>query len=293
MIYVVVGPTCCGKTDAANKIAESLKCPIINADAFQIYKDMDVGTNKISKLYEFYNSYYMLDVITPDQSYSVKQYQDDARKILFELLKKNNDVVIVGGTGLYIKALLYDYSFNDEDCEIPDELLKMDNHSLHDLLNSLDSEEANKIHENNRKRLLRAITLIRNSNESKTEMLSRQEHKMIFDSKDIKFLYILPDRESLYKNINERVVAMMNNGLVEEVKKLLQKYQLSITATQGIGYKEVIDYLNNKLSYEDCISLIQQRTRNYAKRQITFFNHQFENINIFSSKEELFKNLKI
>lgn len=289
MIYVIVGPTCSGKTNAANKIAEVFKCPIINADAFQIYKDMDIGTSKVSKDYELFSSYYMLDVVTPDQTYSVKQYQEDGRKVLDSLLSKYKDVVIVGGTGLYIKALLYDYQFEDEDESVAEDLLAMSNAELHLLLENLDSEEATKIHENNRKRLLRAITLIRNSNQSKTEMLAKQEHKPVYNSDEIRFLYILPERSKLYENINERVIDMMGKGLIEEVKKLLSTYNLSVTARQGIGYKEVIDYLESKVSYEDCVCLIQKRTRNYAKRQITFFNHQFDNIEIFDSKDSLLK----
>ena len=148
------------------------------------------------------------------------------------------------------------------------------NGKLHKLLKELDLEESKKIHVNNRKRLLRAISLIRHSNKKKTEILKEQEHKPIY--KDIRFIYLSPDREELYDRIDKRVLSMMENGLIDEVKYLLDNYNLSLTARQGIGYKEVIDYLENKTKYACCVELIQKRTRNYAKRQVTFFKNQFD-----------------
>ena len=289
MIYVVVGPTASGKTDAAIEISKRKNAPIINGDAFQIYKDMNVGTNKISKDDPFYQRHYLLDIASPEQTFSVKEYQDIARKTLDELLKKNDDVVIVGGTGLYIKALLYDYVFPDELEDNDDNYDNLSNDELHKMLESLDQEEAKKIHENNRKRVIRAINFINKNNESKTEMLARQEHKPIY--KNIKVMFISPNRDTLYDNINARTKKLLDNGLVEEVKTLLQKYNLSLTARQGIGYKEVIDYLEGKITLKECEELIAKRTRNYAKRQITFFKHQFDNVETYDSIEKLLENI--
>lgn len=289
MIYVIVGPTCSHKTKTAVALAEKLDAPIISGDAFQIYKDMDIGTSKIRKNEPGYERHYLLDIITPDKSFSVMEYQKIGRKCLDELLKNNKDVIIVGGTGLYIRALLYDYEFIEEERPDNPELEKLTNHELHLLLESLDKEEVLKIHENNRKRMIRAITLMQNSNLVKSEHLSKQNHDYIYD--DVKMLFINPNRDTLYKEINERVVQMMKEGLVEEVKNLLNKYDLSLTARQGIGYKEVISYLNDEISYDECVELIQKRTRNYAKRQVTFFKHQFKNINIYLSGEELLYNI--
>lgn len=287
MIYVIIGPTCSGKTSAAISVSDILDCPIINGDAFQIYKDMDIGTSKISKDDPAYKKHFLLDVVSPDRTFSVMEYQTLARKTLNSLLEKYKDVIIVGGTGLYIKALLYDYEFQKEEENDNSDLEALSNHELHLMLETLDAEEANKIHENNRKRVIRAITLIRNNKMKKTDLIASQKHELIYPKDKVKFLYISPNREELYQKINERVIDMINQGLVVEVQKLLAKYDLSLTARQGIGYKEVISYLNNECNLDECINLIQKRTRNYAKRQITFFKHQFPELDIYSSNKEL------
>lgn len=274
MIYVVMGPTCSGKTELANYLIDKLNCEAINFDAFQIYKDMNIGTAKLSKNDPHYKKYHLLDIKTPNETFSVMEYQSLCREAISNLLDKYNDVVLVGGTGLYVRAALFDYSFEKEEVPVDDDLLELSNEDLHKLLESLDVEESKKIHVNNRKRLLRAISLIRHSNKKKTDILNEQAHKPIY--KDVKFIFLCPDREELYKNIDERVLSMMENGLVDEVKYLLENYDLSLTAKQGIGYKEVIDFLENKTKYACCVELIQKRTRNYAKRQVTFFKNQFD-----------------
>ena len=286
MIYVVMGPTCSGKTEAANYLIDKFKCEAINFDAFQIYKDMNIGTAKISKSDPHYSKYHLIDIKSPEDTFSVMEYQSLCREKINELLTKYKDVVLVGGTGLYVRAALYDYAFNVEENNNTSDLEKFSNEELWQTLKELDVEESKKIHVNNRKRLIRAIALIRSSDKNKTEMLSEQSHKLIYDN--VRFLFISPNRDTLYQNINLRVEKMFEQGLVDEVKNLLSKYKLSLTASQGIGYKEVIDYLNNKISYEECVSLIQKRTRNYAKRQVTFFKNQFK-YEEYSSKEELIK----
>ncbi len=290
MIYVIMGPTASGKSNASHALAKSLDCPIINADAFQIYKGMDIGTNKVSKDDENYSRYYLLDIVEPNQTYSVMEYQRDFRKTLKELQNKYDNIVVCGGTGLYIRAATYDYEFSEEN--IPDETYEeLSNEELHKMLEELDSMEAEKIHQNNRKRMIRAINLINKSGESKSSLLDKQEHKPIFSSDEIKYLFINPNREELYERINERVEEMFDLGLVDEVKNLLNKYDLSLTAKQGIGYKEVISYLANEISLEECKELIKKRTRNYAKRQVTFFKHQFE-YQEFVSFKQLIENYK-
>ena len=292
MIYVIIGPTCSGKTSAAIALSEKLNACIINGDAFQIYKDMDIGTSKIPKSHPLYKKHLLLDIVEPSETFSVMEYQKRGRECLMSLLMLDKDVIIVGGTGLYIKALLYDYKFIEEEPYDTSELEKLDNHELHELLKSLDEEESKKIHENNRKRLIRAISMIRNSNQKKSEMIANQKHELIYPKEMVKFLYLSPNREKLYEDINARVVEMINNGLVDEVKNLLNKYDLSITARQGIGYKEIISYLEGEITLEEAIALIQKRTRNYAKRQVTFFKNQFEDLITFSSKEELLNYIK-
>ena len=288
MIYVIVGPTGSGKTTAAVELSHKLNAPIINGDAFQIYQEMNVGTNKISKDDPDYNRHYLLDIIKPNQDYSVKEYQELARSTLDKLLKANKDVIISGGTGLYIRALLYDYVFlNEEDNEDETDYCNYTNEELHQMLEDLDKVEAEKIHVNNRKRVIRALIMMKRNNIIKSEHIAKQEHKLIYPKENIRFLFINPPREELYQKINDRVDIMINNGLVDEVKTLMSKYELSLTAKAGIGYKEIISYLSNEITLEESIELIKKRTRNYAKRQVTFFKHQFENIETFSSYEEL------
>ncbi len=288
MIYVVMGPTCSGKTELANYLIDKLNCEAINFDAFQIYKDMNIGTAKLEKSDPHYKKYHLLDIKSPAETFSVMEYQELCRKELASLLEKYKDVVLVGGTGLYVRAALFDYNFAKEEVSVDDDLLELSNEELHKLLEELDFEESKKIHVNNRKRLLRAISLIKHSSKKKTEILNEQSHKPIY--KNVKFIYISPDRDELYQKIDKRVLSMMENGLVDEVKYLLDNYNLSLTARQGIGYKEVIDFLENKINYASCVELIQKRTRNYAKRQVTFFKNQFESDtykNIIEAKQGL------
>ena len=258
MIYVIMGPTCSGKTSLANAIMDKLHCPAINYDAFQIYQDMNIGTAKLSKEDPHYSSYYLLDIKTPDKSFSVMEYQLECRKTLEKLLKTNKDIVLVGGTGLYLRASIYDYQFEVEEDRDNSDLEKLTNEELLTMLQTLDLEASKKIHVNNRKRLIRAISMIRNSSLTKTERINAQKHELIYPRDQFRFIFLSPDRETLYNNINARVVEMMNEGLVDEVKHLLNKYNLSITARQGIGYKEVIDYLDGKYSLEECVELINR-----------------------------------
>lgn len=283
MIYIIVGPTGSGKTEVAKKFSDCFNAPIINADAFQIYKDMNIGTAKISKDDPYYKRHYLLDIKDPSENFSVMEYQTLFRETVKDLQSKYKDIVVCGGTGLYIRASIYDYVFNkEEEIDISD-LDELDNKELYELLKKLDPEAADKLHMNNRKRVLRAIAISR-SGTSKSENINSQEHKLIYN--DVQILMINPNRDTLYENINKRVDMMFDKGLVEEVKSLLKKYELSTTAKAAIGYKEVIDYLDNKLSLEDCKELIKKRTRNYAKRQVTFFKNQFE-LEMFETKEQL------
>ena len=289
MLIVIVGPTGSGKTSIALQLADFYHAPIINADAFQIYQEMDIGTAKINKNSEDYKKHYILDIVKPDQTYSVKQYQDDFRKIYAKLKKDYQNIIVCGGTGLYIKAALYDYVFEDETDDDISDLEAMSNEELADLLKKLDPKALETIHINNRKRVIRAIQIARTHDLNKSETIDKQEHKLVVDE-EVKFLFLNPERKALYEGINKRVDLMFKNGLVNEVKYLLNKYQLSATAKAAIGYKEVIDYLDNKYSLDECQELIKKRSRNYAKRQVTFFKHQLP-CKEYASKEELIKDL--
>lgn len=283
MIYIICGPTGSGKTDLAIKLADHFNAPIVNADAYQIYQDMDIGTAKISKDDPYYSKHYLLDIKKPCETYSVKEYQDDFRRTISMLSKTYKDIVVVGGTGLYIRASIYDYKFEEVVDDDTSDLEKLSNEELWTMLLDLDKNATSNIHPNNRKRVIRAISIARNNSITKSMNISSQEHKLIYD--DIKIIMLNPDRELLYSNINKRVDKMFSLGLVDEVKNLLNKYELSSTAKAAIGYKEVIDYLENRLTLEEAKDLIKQRTRNYAKRQVTFFKNQFDLKMYDSSKE--------
>lgn len=288
MIYVICGPTGSGKTETANQLSDLLNAPIINADAFQIYQDMNIGTAKISNEDPYYERYYLLDIKKPSEDFSVMEYQKLFRETLTELSKLFKDIVVCGGTGLYIKAALYDYVFNEETESDNSDLESMTNEELYELLKKLDEKSLEKIHINNRKRLIRAIAFIRNSSLKKSEVIDSQKHELVYPSR---FLMISPNREKLYENINARVDKMVQIGLVDEVKELLEKYELSRTAKAAIGYKEVIDYLDQKMELNDCLELIKKRTRNYAKRQVTYFKNQLP-IEMFDSGEDIIKMIK-
>ena len=288
MLIVIVGPTGSGKTSLALTLSKKYSAPIINGDAFQIYQEMDIGTAKVERDSEDYKKHYLLDIVKPSQSYSVKEYQEDFRKTYLELKKKYPTIIVCGGTGLYIRAALYDYVFEDEEEADISDLEALSNEELYEMLKQVDMKATETIHMNNRKRVIRALQIARTHESTKSENIDKQEHKFFFENEDIKFYFVNPNREELYENINARVDQMFDNGLVDEVKGLLNKYDLSLTAKAAIGYKEVIDYLECKCTLEECKELIKKRTRNYAKRQVTFFKHQLP-CEEFSSKEELLK----
>ena len=289
MIYIIVGPTGSGKTEVAKQLSDYFDAPIINADAFQIYKDMNIGTAKISKDDPYYSKHHLLDIKEPSESFSVMEYQKLFREKIDELSKDYKNIIVCGGTGLYIRASIYDYTFQEEDVVEDESLEELSNEELYALLTKLDYEATLNIHPNNRKRVIRAINIAKNQKETKSENISKQKQELIYN--DVRILMLNPNRETLYENINNRVDKMFELGLVEEVKELLNKYQLSNTAKAAIGYKEVIDYLNNQMSLDECKELIKKRTRNYAKRQVTFFKNQFE-LETFDNKEQLLKTVR-
>lgn len=289
MLYVVCGPTGSGKTSVSELLANHLNAPIINADAFQVYKEMNIGTDKIRQDSPIYSRYHLLDILSPEETFSVMQYQKLFREKVEELSQDNKDIVVCGGTGLYIRASLYDYKFEEQEKDDVSDLESKTNEELYDILKEIDPKALETIHMNNKKRLIRAISIARTSDKTKSEIIEAQNHEMIY--KDVRILMLNPDRELLYSKINARVDEMFEKGLLEEVKYLLSKYKLSTTARAAIGYKEVIDCLESNGNMEDAKELIKKKTRNYAKRQVTFFKHQLP-VEMYSSKEELLEAVK-
>ena len=272
MIIVITGPTCMGKSESALELAQKLDAEIINGDAFQCYKEMNIGVAKPPKEYFDKVKHHLYSFVDVDHDYSIAEYQINLRKKIDELLSKGKNVIIVGGSGLYIRSALYDYSFEENKAVDMSKYLELDNRTLHDELRKIDASEAEKIHMNNRKRVLRAIEIYLSTGEAKSEIISKQEHKPIYD---VRFFVRDIDREYLYSRINQRVDLMMKEGLLEEVKSLYEKYGESPRAFQAIGYKELINYLKGECSIDEAVEQIKQNTRNYAKRQLTYIRHQF------------------
>lgn len=281
MIYAVLGPTCSGKSDVAEAISLKLNCPLINFDAFQVYKEIDKGTAKPPKELLESGRYFLYDFIDLLDEYDVSRYQKDARLLLDQY--KNKDVVLVGGTGLYLKALLFDYKFEEEE-KMPENFLEnKTNQELYDELYKIDPSDALKIGTNNRKRLVRALYVYKIHGKTKSDLNDNGKNKMLYE--DVTFIGIDISRDLLYERINHRVDLMFEDGLKEEVDNLFAFYGPNRRAFQAIGYKE----FNSDLSQEEIKELIKKNTRNYAKRQMTFFKHQFENINWCKNVEEVMK----
>lgn len=264
-IIVIIGPTACGKTKTSIELAKKLNAEIINADAVQVYKDVNIGTAKITKEEMEGISHHLIDFVSLDKKYTIYDYQKDGRRILNKLIKENRNIIIVGGSGLYIKSLLYDYNLEEE---IKKENIYQDlsNEELKSLVDKIDSN--NDIHINNRKRLLRYLEHYNNT--GKATINNESKNKPLYD---FKVIYLKPDREELYNYINNRVEKMISSGLLQEARYL---YDNNVNTNSIIGYKELNEYFNNKISLEEAIDNIKKNTRHYAKRQLTWFNNQFK-----------------
>lgn len=284
MIFCIVGPTGVGKSSLAIEYGLKHNCQIINGDAFQCYKEMNIGTAKPSLEERSLLPHHLFDIQSIDVEYTIFDYQRDLRNKLDQLLKSNNDIIIVGGSGLYLKSALYDFTLNEVSSHVDMSAFEeYDNDRLYNYLQEIDPDESLKIHKNNRKRVLRAIQIFLESGKKKSEIIASQEHKMLYD---VTFIGLSKNtREELYDLINKRVDLMFDQGLVSEVEDLLKNHRSDLRAFQAIGYKELIDAINNHTSIDEAKELIKKRTRNYAKRQYTYFNNQL-NVNWFNSKEE-------
>jgi tRNA dimethylallyltransferase len=271
MIYVIGGPTGTGKTTLALELAKVWKAPIVNADAFQMYQGMDIGTNKDKARLKNFQTYFF-DHVSPQEGMTVARYQKEVRALLLELLPKHPKIIIVGGTGLYIKASLFNFHFADHETE-PDltEFETMDNLKLHQYLSEHDRQAAAKIHPQNRRRVLRAIAIHLATGRTKTEQEGVQLKEPLFPCR---IVAIQAEKKTLNQDLDQRVLDMFTKGLVKEVQALKDKYGDKTHAFQAIGYKETLRYLNGEETLEKTIQTIQTATRRYAKRQITYFRHQ-------------------
>lgn len=283
-IIIVVGPTGAGKSALSVKLAKYFNGEIISGDAYQVYKEMSIGSAKIKAEEMEGIPHYLVDYCSYDEEYNVKIFQEEGRKYIDEIYKKGKIPIVCGGTGLYIKALLYDYVFEEE--EVDERYLKMlqskTNEELYALLEEVDKLSLETIHPNNRQRMIRAL-MMAHSGTKKSDRLSSQDHKPLYDAYVIG---VSMDREILYERINERVLKMMEEGLLSEIETLVKDEQVfALQSMKGIGYKEWKNYFNKEATLEETIALIQKNSRNFAKRQYTWFRNQM-NVHWYDMNQE-------
>ena len=272
MIICIVGPTGVGKTKLSIELAKKLNGEIINADSTQVYKGLDIATAKATEKEKEGISHHLLDIKEITNDYTVFDYQKDCRKKIEEIQSKGKNVIIVGGTGLYIKAALYDYKFENEK-----DYNNYDGYTKEELYHKLKEIDPNTdIHPNNKKRIIRALNYFNNTNKP----LSKKERtqKLLYN---VIFIGLTTNRETLYDRINERVDSMLKDGLLEEAKKIYKSNIRTKAVMTPIGYKELFEYFDSKITLEQALEKIRQSSRRYAKRQYTWFNNQM-NINWFN-----------
>ena len=264
-LIIITGPTAVGKTKCSLEIAKKFNTELINGDAYQVYKGMNIGTAKPTTKELSMIKHHMIDCIDPIHEFDVSKYQTMVRGIIDDFIQNNKLPIIVGGSGLYLESIFLNYEFEKEEPDNSIDYAGYSNDELYSLLKDLNPEIANNIHPNNRKRVERALTKI-NQNES----FGNKKDEMIYDTLVI---FLNDDRDKLYSRINSRVDEMINDGLIEECKKL-KNLPLSKTAKVAIGYKEIFKALDGEISIDEAIEEIKLNSRHYAKRQLTWFRNK-------------------
>ena len=286
-IIVIVGPTGIGKTKCSIELAKKLDAEIINGDSVSIYKDLDIGSAKPTLEERENIPHHLIDMKEVEEDYSVFDYQKDVREKIEEISKRNKRIIIVGGTGLYIKAALYDYNFTEGTTN--NEYSDKTNEELVERIKEYDV--VNIPETNNRRRLVRLLNKLEND-----EVITNNKDNCLYP---IKVIGLTTSRDTLYERINKRVDKMVEAGLLEEINSLKDKYKTSRILNSGIGYKEFYDYLYNNKPLEEVLEEIKQNSRRFAKRQFTFFKHQFptnwyeSDLNNFDNTiEEIYNDIK-
>lgn len=284
-VIVIVGPTAVGKTNLAVEIAKKYDGEIISGDSIQVYKLLNIGSAKVKAEETKGIKHHLIDILEYHQEYSVSDFQTLARKTIADISNRGKLPIVVGGTGLYIKALLYDYQF-PKITKSKENYDEFNNQKLWDKLNELDENAAKKVHVNNRQRIITNLNLLANISETKTELLNKQSRGLLYDSL---IIGLTLDREKLHAKINDRVDKMIEAGLLEELEQLNEDPIFFATlASKAIGYKEFKNYFEKKQSIEETIEEIKTHTRQFAKRQYTWFNNQMD-VCWFDIKEKNFK----
>ena len=295
-VIVICGPTASGKTKLSIELAKKINGEIVSCDSMQIYKDMTIGTAKPTVEEMQGIKHYLIDCVSPETRYSVADYKKDAEAAIKEILSKGKVPIIVGGTGLYLESLVYNIEYNEIEVDLKyrekleNRMTEEGLESLYNEASKIDPEAASKNSKNDKKRIFRILEIYHSTNKTKTELeIESRKNKPEYD-------YILfgitMDREKLYERINLRVDIMIKEGLIEEVKKLVEKYNNMPTALQGLGYKEVVEYLDGKLTKEEMIDKIKMETRRYAKRQLTWFR-KYDNLTWINGLDDIQNNINI
>jgi len=274
-LIVIVGPTAVGKTKLSIEIAKRFNGEIISGDSMQVYKGMDIGTAKITAEEMDGIPHHLIDIKEPEEAFSVAEFQKLVREKINNIAERHVTPIIVGGTGLYIQAVLYDYQFSDSLSNHSQlELQGKDPLELHKKLESIDPEGAKKIHPNNVRRVMRALEIYENTGKTMTEMQSEQQSSILYDTA---LIGLTMDRDILYERINKRVDIMMEEGLLNEVERLYKGgISRNAQSVKAIGYKEIYDYLDGNISLDEAIVQLKKNSRNYAKRQLTWFRNKMD-----------------
>jgi len=299
-VIVIIGPTASGKTKISIELAKRINGEIISADSMQIYKYMDIGTAKASAEEMDGIKHYLIDEVYPDEEFSVARFKELAQKYIDEILKKGKIPIVVGGTGLYIDSLIYNINFSETVCDwsfreqLKKEAEEKGNEYLHNMLREVDPKAAEKIHPNNVKRVIRALEVHKFSGVT----ISQQQEESRKEPPKYNFIIfgLRMNRDTLYERINRRVDKMLEMGLVDEVRHLVELgYDKSTIAMQGLGYKEILAYLRGEITLDEAIYILKRDTRHYAKRQITWFK-RIEGVNWIDidtlSTDEAIKNMQ-
>jgi tRNA dimethylallyltransferase len=275
-VIVIVGPTASGKTSLSIELAKQIGGSVVSADSMQIYRYMDIGTAKPDAIERSGIRHYMIDEVDPDENFSVAKYRELALGYISRIIQEGGRPIVAGGTGLYINSLLYNIQFSETICDeelrekLRNEALEKGNRALYDRLAAVDPEAAARIHENDVKRVIRAIEVYTHTQKTISE------HAKQSRLEPPPYRYVVFglnwDRKRLYEKIDQRVDDMLRKGLADEVRRLVEMgYDKGGTAMQGIGYKEVLGYLRGEATLEETTEILKQNTRHYAKRQLTWF----------------------
>jgi len=281
-VIVICGPTASGKTALSIELAKKINGEIISSDSMQIYKYMDIGTAKPTTEERQGIPHHLLDFVEPNQRYSVAEFKKDAETAIEEIISRGKTPIVVGGTGLYVDSLIYGIEYQDIQLdekyrqELEERAEREGLENLYEEAQKIDPQAMEKISQNDRKRIIRVLEIYKATGKNKTEQEIESRKKGV--KYDYKVFAINWDRELLYERINKRVDIMIEQGLIQEVQELLKKYTEFPTAMQGLGYKEVVEYLQGTVTREEMIEKIKMETRRYAKRQITWFKKNKQTI---------------